>query len=237
MNTSNCTPRRRFDRRLASVALVACAVAGGASAQSPPIEPVQECAGPPFTVVLIDDVVTTPPWLADAARRFRVWTPAQALRQVLRDSKCVELLDSDPIFWAMPDTAQPELILRAAFSEVVEAKRNLGEKASSALGKYLGSYLGDHQPDSPLLHSIAVQVDVLCPRARQRIARLEARNTLAQQGAELTHESNNALVQSAFREAARGLPAALGKDALACKRPGKSLESAPAARSDGARSE
>lgn len=232
-----CLAMCRLARCFTGVFLLAGAWVGGASAQSPPIEAALDCAVPAFAVVVIDDGINTPPWLAETARRYRVLSPAQVLKQVLRDSQCIELLDSDPVFWSIPGAREPELILRAAVIDVVEAQRNLGEKASSAVGRYLGAYLGDHQPDSPLLQSVAVQVDVLCPRARQRVARLEARNAPAQPRSEISQEANNALMQSAFTEAVRGLPAALGKDAPACRRPARPAETLPAARSDAIRPE
>ncbi|MDX2218279.1 MAG: hypothetical protein SF172_04585 [Burkholderiales bacterium] len=174
-------------------------------AQAPVIDDMNTtCDKPLASVILIDDQVNTPPWMAEQLRRFQLHSPAQALRKVLLTSGCFLVLDNDPIFWAIPGTAQPEMIFRASILDLSALEKNLGEKASTAVGRYIGSYIGAQDTEIPALQSLTVQVDVLCPKSRRSATRVGARRT-SEARTDRPAEQNSALLIDAMSEALSGL--------------------------------
>ncbi|MDX2219223.1 MAG: hypothetical protein SF172_09385 [Burkholderiales bacterium] len=165
------------------------------------------CDKPLASVILIDDQVNTPPWMTEQLRRFQLHSPAQALRKVLLTSGCFLVLDNDPIFWAIPGTAQPEMILRASILDLSALEKNLGEKASTAVGRYIGSYIGAQDTEIPALQSLMVQVDALCPKTRLSATRVGARRT-SEVRTDRPAEQNSALLIDAMSEALSALVAA-----------------------------
>ena len=175
------------------------------------------CEKPLASILVIDDQVNTSAWMVDQLRRFQLANPAQVLRQALEPRDCFVILESDPIFWNFPGTAQPELILRATVSELAATEKNLGEKASTAVGRYIGSYLGTTDAEVPALHAAAVQIDVLCPKSRRSATRVSTRRTVPELKGERRADHNGIAVREAFDDAADGLIAAIQQGARYCE--------------------
>lgn len=173
------------------------------------------CDKPLASVVLIDDQVNTPPWMTEQLRRFQVHSPAQALRKVLLTSGCFLVLDNDPIFWAIPGTAQPEMIFRASIIDISALEKNLGEKASTAVGRYIGSYIGAQDIDIPALQTLTVQVDALCPKTRRSATRVGARRT-SEARTDRPADQNIGLLMDAMSEAMSGLVTTIRQGGALC---------------------
>lgn len=172
------------------------------------------CAAPLASVVLVDDLANAPAWVSDQVREFRIPTPAQALRKALDAGGCLAVLEADPVFASIPAVAQPELVLRARIVELRAAERSMGEKASTAVERYVGSYLGMSNAEVPALGSVTVSVDVICARTRRLAAQVGAQATGAG-----TSEQNGEALRQAFADAALEVVSSLRKTPPKCEAP------------------
>ncbi len=175
----------RLNARTVNTALLATALAFfaplGHAAGSPPAVPVapaaeNRCAAGSRSMLVMDDAVNVRQSLTDQARAFQLPSAAQAMQAQEPLHPCLLLLDNDPVFWTMPGAVQPDFILRVRITELKAAEKSLGDKAGSAVGRYIGSYLGQAGDDVPALKFAAVAVDVLCPKARRRVATISGQS-------------------------------------------------------------
>lgn len=126
-----------------------------------------KCDRPVLTALVIDDQVNVSSWVVEHARQFRLPMPAAQFRKELELNACVTILDSDPVFASVAGAAQPDAILRVRLANLKASEKTLGEKAGTAVGRYIGSYLGNSSDDVPVLKSVEINADLLCARSRR----------------------------------------------------------------------
>ena len=149
------------------------------------------------TAMLIDDSISAPAWMNDQMRVFRLPALAQAAAPIVERSGCFTLLDPDPIFANLTGAAQPEVILRARAVSLKAVEPSLGEKADTAVRRYIGSYLGGNDADIPILRSERVSLQVLCTRQRRIVKEFTAELSAESKSA----EKNPDLLIAAFGNA------------------------------------
>jgi hypothetical protein len=164
---------------LRAVLIVACTSAVAVNAESGSAD-ATSCNGPSIKIVVIDDVINVMPLVADRWRLFKTGAPASAVRNSLEPSSCVVVLDPDPVFTAIVGAAQPDAVLRLRVLDAKSEERSLGQKAGSAVGRYLGSYLGTGGDEVPILKSLEVVAEVLCAKTRRVVARFNVTATAAE---------------------------------------------------------
>ena len=214
----NCLNIRSFNSALFVTVLTAFTPLGHAAAGTPaaPVAPVTEnrCEAGSRSVLVLDDAVNVRQSLTDQARAFQLPSAAQAMLAQEPLHPCLMVLDNDPVFWTMPGAVQPDFILRVRITELKAAEKSLGDKAGSAVGRYIGSYLGQAGDDVAALKFVAVAVDLLCPKARRRVA------TVTGQSADIDapRAEHNALrLQQAIEAASRDLTALLTAPSHPCQ--------------------
>lgn len=163
--------------------------------------------------VVIDDSVNVASPIMDLARRAQLAPVSQALQVALTPNPCLELLDNDPLFWTLPGAVQPDVILRARLSELAVAEQSLGDKAGSAVGRYLGAYLGNHAADVPVLSQVGIAVDVLCPKSRKKATTISVQHAETQP---LAPEQNALRLQAAAQLAAQEVVNLIARNQQVC---------------------
>ena len=172
------------------------------------------CAIRERSAVIIDDSVNVPAAITEQARIFQLPPPAQAMHALEVWRKCLTLLDNDPLFWTMPGAVLPDFILRVRITELKAAERSLGDKAGSAVGRYIGSYLGQTAEEVPALKSAVVAVDVLCPKSRRKATTIVGRSNEIETP---RAEQNSERLQQALEAVARDLAPTLSASSHLCQ--------------------
>ena len=155
-------------------ALLLAAGVMNAHAQPGPAADPKQCDKPLLSAIVIDDLLRTPVWMQDRMRAFRLPSVAQAAAPVLQADGCITVLDSDPIFASVPGAAQPEAILRVRADELKAAELALGEKADTAVRRYIAGYLGGYEEEVAVLRSVRVHLQVVCPKQRTVVREFSA---------------------------------------------------------------
>lgn len=201
---------------VAALATMFAIAANGEQSPTAPAVPAPACDQPVASVIVIDNLIDQRPHLADQQQRFQLPTPAQAMRSALQSSSCFVVLDSDVVFWTIPDTAQPDYILRASVAALTVRERNLGKKAGAAVGRYLSSYLGHQDVDVPQLRSLTGGVEVLCPKTRIRGARFSTTRNFPDGEGDGEPDHNGAMMSGVFADLAAELTRAATDGARFC---------------------
>ena len=203
--------RRIAVRAAATIAVLASLTSHAARAQENTEHP---CETRGRSVIIIDDSVNVSASIAEQAKTFQLPPPAQVMQSLDAWRKCLTMLDNDPLFWMLPGAAQPDFVLRVRISELKAVERSLGEKANSAVGRYIGSYIGQTQEEVPALKSAEAAVDVLCPKTRRKVATFTGRSNEV----ELPRaEQNTERLQQALENAAREVAALLSATSSPCQ--------------------
>lgn len=176
------------------------------------------CATGARPMLVIEDRTNVAAQVMELARRAQLVPVAPLLHAALMPNPCIDLLDNDPLFWSLPGAVQPEIILRVRLGELALAELSLGDKAGSAVGRYIGSYLGNHAESVPLLKQVAVEVDVICPRTRRKAVTLAVQSNETQVP---SPEQNLARLQAATQMAANEITAFLAANWQICPVAGK----------------
>ncbi len=177
-------------------------LAGPAAAEDDAAVP--SCATRGRSLVIVDDSVNVPAWMADRSRAFQLPPAAQTMQALDAWRECLTVLDNDPLFWVLAGSVQPDFILRVRITELQAAERSLGDKAGIAVGRYIGSYLGQTADEVPVLKSAAVAVDLICPKSRRKVTTVAGRGLAAElpraeQNAERLHIALEAAAQDVSR--------------------------------------
>lgn len=138
------------------------------------------CATRGRSLVIVDDSVNVPAWMAERARAFQLPPAAQTMQALDAWRECLTVLDNDPLFWVLAGAVQPDFILRVRITELQAAERSLGDKAGIAVGRYIGSYLGQTAEEVPVLKSASVAVDLICPKSRRKVTTVGGRGLAAE---------------------------------------------------------
>lgn len=157
--------------KLLGLLLLAPPLVASADALADTVTPIA-CKVPWLSALVVDDQFNSPYWMQDRMRQYRLSSPASLLRQEMGLGGCVLLLDADPALTAMPNIPQPDLLLRTRVISLVASEKTLGEKAGTAVGRYIGSYLGGNDDEVPVLKTVELAVDIVCVRQRRAIHQL-----------------------------------------------------------------
>lgn len=130
------------------------------------------CNKPWFSVLVVDDHVNSQHWMQELIRQYRLPSPASLLRQELGSGGCVLVLDPDPALTSMPNIAQPDLLLRTRVISLVASETTLGQRAGTAIGRYISSYFGGNDDEIPVLRAVELAIDIICVRQRRAINQL-----------------------------------------------------------------
>ena len=203
--------RRNAARTAAMIVVLAWLASPVARAQENTERP---CEAHGRSLIIVDDSVNVPASIAERAKTFQLPPPAQAMQALHAWRKCLAVLDNDPLFWMLPGTAQPDFVLRVRITEMKAIERSLGDKAGIAVGRYIGSYIGQTQEEVPALKSAEVAVDVLCPKTRRKVATFTGRSGEIESP---RAEQNTERLQQALENAAREAATLLSATSNACQ--------------------
>jgi hypothetical protein len=159
------------------------ALAAGLAMANPNVAaPAPEACAAPRSLIVIDDQLNQPVWVAEQARAFRVESPAAAVRAALEGKPCIALLDADPVFASMPGVAVPELVVRVRIADLKGSEKSFARRASDAVGRYVSSYLGDANEGVPVLRQVELGGSLLCARGRNLLQSASAKGAQAEDG-------------------------------------------------------
>jgi hypothetical protein len=158
-------------------ALTGSAVANPAAASVAPAP----CVAP-RAIIVIDDQLNQPAWIAEQMRAFRLESPAAAVRAALDKRACIALLDADPVFASIPGAAAPELVARVRVVELAALEKTFARRATDAVGRYVSSYFGDSGDGIPALRQVELGGELLCARGRNLLQSASAKGALVDDG-------------------------------------------------------
>ncbi len=157
------------------------------------------CETPLASAFVVDDQGGASSWMAKRMRSYRLSAPASLLRQELSPTGCITVLDHDPALANVPNLPQPDLLLRARVVAIVASEKSIGEKAGTAVGRYIGSYIGVMDEEIPALKSVEISIEVVCVQQRRVVHQL-----FVKAEADTANASGNALtLAQASAQAAR----------------------------------